>query len=60
MGSADWIVIVAIVFIVGAAALYIIKAKKKGKRCIGCPDCSQCASQKTGGCCNCGMSGEEQ
>lgn len=42
------IIIAAILIIVGLAAAYIIKAKKKGQRCIGCP------SQKDGCCsCNC-------
>ena len=42
------IIVVAIVAVVlGAAIAYIIKAKKSGKKCIGCPG---------GGCCsgNCG------
>ena len=36
MSPADWIAILAIVLIVGGAMAYIIKAKKSGKRCIGC------------------------
>ena len=56
----DFIVIVVIVLIVGAASAYIIKAKKSGKKCIGCPDSCSCSSQKKdgdtgscGSCCNC-------
>lgn len=37
------IVIIALVgLIVGLAAGYIIKAKKKGAKCIGCPYANQC------------------
>ena len=35
--------------ILGIAIGYIIKEKKKGVRCIGCPDAGSC-----GGNCNCG------
>lgn len=43
----DVILITVIVLIVGAAALYIYKEKKKGVKCIGCPYAKQCG----GGCC---------
>ena len=48
------IIIVAIlVVIVGLAVRYIIKAKKNGKKCIGCPDGGSCSS----GCGSCGGCG---
>ena len=48
------IIIVAIlVVIVGLAVRYIIKAKKSGKKCIGCPDGGSCSS----GCGSCGGCG---
>ena len=49
MVLADYIVIAVIVLIIGAASAYIIKAKKSGKKCIGCPDgCSgNCENCKT-------------
>ncbi len=46
------IIIAIIVVIVGVAALYVYKAKKSGKKCIGCPDSGTC-----GGNCGCGCSG---
>ena len=51
----DIIVIALIVIILGLAALYVYKAKKQGKKCIGCPDSGSCGSC-SGGCesCNCG------
>ena len=43
----DIIAIAVIVLLVGGAAAYIIKAKRSGQRCIGCPDSKTCQS---GGC----------
>ena len=34
----DIMIIIILVLIVGAAAFYVYKAKKSGKKCIGCPD----------------------
>ena len=50
MGIETWIAIGIIALIVGLAAGYVIKAKKSGKKCIGCPQsgCSGCScSQKS-------------
>ena len=45
------IIILAIVgLIVGCAAGYIYKAKKKGNKCIGCPDGSSCGGNCPGCC----------
>ena len=49
----DLIVIGVIVLIIGLAAWYVIRAKKKGKKCIGCPDSCSCDSKTCGGCCGC-------
>lgn len=49
----DWIVVAVIALIVGGALAYIIKAKKSGKKCIGCPDSGSCCKAKSdakGGC----------
>ena len=54
MGLVDIIVIAAIVLVVGAAVAYIIKAKKSGKKCIGCPDCCFCSKNGEGKC-SCGQ-----
>ena len=37
----EYAVIGAIVLIVGAALIYIVRSKRKGK-CIGCPDSASC------------------
>lgn len=43
----DIIISVILIVIVGSAVGYIIKAKKSGKKCIGCPDSGTCEK------CNC-------
>lgn len=48
MGIVDIIVIISIVLIIGAAVAYIIFAKRRGARCIGCPYAKSCR----GGCCS--------
>lgn len=45
----DLIIVAIVLIIVGAAAVYIIKAKKSGVKCIGCPSGSTCAGS-CGGC----------
>lgn len=45
------VVIIAVVaVIVALAALYIHKEKKRGRKCIGCPDSGSC-SHNCGSCC---------
>lgn len=59
----DLIAIIIIVLILGGAIAYIVKAKKSGVHCIGCPtgsSCSgHCSSSESCNCtddnnCNCG------
>ena len=51
----DILVITILTAILGFAIFYIVKAKKSGKKCIGCPDADACAAKKGG--CGCGCSG---
>ena len=49
------IIVAVLVIILGLALGYVIKAKKSGKKCIGCPDGGSCgASGGCSGCCGCG------
>jgi len=54
------IIVAIVVLIIGLAAWYVYKAKKSGKKCIGCPDSCSCSSKEkmkcqSGACsCNCG------
>lgn len=45
----DIIVAAVIVLTVAAAAIFVIRAKKRGRKCIGCPDPGSCS----GGCPGC-------
>ena len=48
------IILAVIGLIVGHAAGYVYKAKKRGVKCVGCPDSGTC-SGNCGGCsCSCG------
>jgi hypothetical protein len=46
MGAGEIIAIVAITLIIGGAVFYIVKAKKSGRKCIGCPDGCSCSGKK--------------
>ena len=45
---ADLIVVLILLAILGGAAFYVYKAKKSGRKCIGCPDGGSCTK------CSCG------
>jgi hypothetical protein len=52
----DWIAIAVILLIVGGASAYIIKAKRSGKKCIGCPYADTCGTKGKSACsqgCSC-------
>ena len=53
MNLIDYIVLAVIVALLGGAAFYIYKAKKKGAKCIGCPSSCSC-SGNCSGCRGCG------
>lgn len=40
------IAVLAVISILALAIRYIVKEKRKGKKCIGCPYCDGCAKQK--------------
>ena len=45
----DYIVMAVIGLIIGGAVWYVIKAKKSGKKCIGCPDSIRHVKTLSGG-----------
>lgn len=49
----NFIVIAIVVVIIGLAAFYVYKAKKSGKKCIGCPDGGSCQGCSGGADCHC-------
>lgn len=46
----DIIVAIILTAILGGAIVYIVRAKKKGAKCIGCPHSKTCGKQ---GACDC-------
>ena len=57
MGAVDYVIIALVALILGGAAWYVWRAKKKGAKCIGCPDAKTC-SGNCGGCQGCGCRGK--
>lgn len=58
---ADFMIVVVVLCVVGAAAAYIVKEKKRGTKCIGCPAAGQCGSCNSmgNGECSCHMDTNE-
>jgi hypothetical protein len=54
MKLVDVIIVLVIAAVIGLAVWYVYKAKKSGKKCIGCPDGCSCSSKANGGDCSCG------
>lgn len=52
MNLIDWIVLALVALIVIGVLVYIHRQKKKGVKCIGCPDSKVC-SGNCAGCCAC-------
>lgn len=50
MTITDIVIGLIIVLAVGAAIAYIVREKKKGVMCIGCPEGGTCARKGKGGC----------
>ena len=42
MQFVDYLILAVIAAIVGLAIFYIVRSKKAGQKCIGCPDSSGC------------------
>lgn len=47
----DFIIIAVIILIIGGAVFYIIKAKKSGQKCVGCPYSKSCGKSSNN--CSC-------
>ena len=44
------IVVLILVTIAAGIIWYLIRAKKRGEKCVGCPYAKQCSSKCNGGC----------
>ena len=45
MNRADIIVALILAAVIGGAIFYIVKAKKSGQKCIGCPYSKECSGK---------------
>ena len=53
MEPVDYIIIAVVAAVIGAVIWYLYRAKKKGAKCIGCPDSKTCSGH-CAGCSGCG------
>ena len=55
MTGTEIIALLAVILVVAGAVIYIVKSKKSGKRCIGCPEAGRCGKSDCSSCgCGCG------
>lgn len=47
------ILVIVLLLILGGAGIYIINAKKRGVKCIGCPAGATCSGKCSGNCNGC-------
>ena len=53
---ADFILVILLLLVIGTAVGYMIKSRKNGVKCIGCPSGCSCSHEDTGHCgkdCDC-------
>ena len=50
MNPVEIIAVVALVLVIGGAVAYLVKEKKNGKKCVGCPYAKECGSKSKCGC----------
>ena len=50
MNIVDYIAIAVVVLTLSAAVFYIVRAKKRGEKCVGCPYAKQCGGNCNGRC----------
>lgn len=47
------LIIAVVVLVIGCATAYIVRAKKKGVKCVGCPYAETCGKGTENCSCNC-------
>ena len=50
MNIVDYIAIAVVVLTLSAAVFYIVRAKKRGEKCVGCPYARECGGNCNGEC----------
>lgn len=56
----DFIIGAIVAVILIAAGVYIVKAKRRGVKCIGCPTAGSCEKHGEHVHCHCGCCGDEE
>ncbi len=49
----DILVLVILAVVLVAAIIYVVRAKKKGVKCVGCPHANTCGKNTENVSCNC-------
>ena len=61
MRPVDYLLIAGIALFFGAIIFFVVRSKKKGKKCIGCPESATCGKEPcSGGCAGCNGHGNCQ
>ena len=47
----NFVAIAVLLIVLGAAVFAVVRDKKKGHVCVGCPYAEECAKARKGGCC---------
>ena len=55
----NYIVLAILAVILIAAIVYIVRAKKKGVKCVGCPNSGTCSKNTQNTTCSCGCNNQE-
>lgn len=50
---ADFLTVLILAAVLGAAIWYLVRSKKNGAACVGCPHSKTCSSHKAEGGCGC-------
>ena len=51
----NYIILALLAFIIIAAVVYVVRAKKKGVKCVGCPHANTCGKNTENGSCSCSI-----
>lgn len=46
----NFLIIVVLILVIGLSGYYVLRAKKRGEKCIGCPYSAECSAKKRKAC----------
>ncbi len=49
----DFLVLAILALVLAVAIIYVVRAKKKGAKCVGCPYANSCGKNTGNGSCSC-------